>query len=195
MVASLVITMIIVRVANQKYTVAAKTVKAYISTEMIPAHTRISANQVKEIQAPASIEGLATAVKDKYLTCDLPPGVFVYQNMITENGGLPAGFVSINVKVDQASSGSAISGDMVNVFASSDKPNTPADPLVSNIRVIAARSSNGNIIGGATSGGVLGNAAPVNNVASVIELEVPAEKAAAVIGAAKSPGVYLARVK
>jgi hypothetical protein len=175
--------------------VAAKTVKSYISTEMIPAHTKVRPDQVKETDAPASIKGLATDIVGKYLSCDLPPGVLIFDNMITETNGLPAGCNSVSVKVDQPSSDGAISGDIVDVYALPDKQNTPAILLVSNIRVLAAYTTNGQAIGGTANNGFMGGAAPMSKVASVIELAVPQGNVAAVIGAAKSPGVYLVKVK
>lgn len=193
---ALIVTLIIVRTANSKYVEASRTVKAYEAVGFIPARTVVQEGQVKEVQVPASLNGLAEDVIGKTLLTSVMPGNLIYQNEVSQAPqGLKPGFASVTVQTTLASAGNVTAGDTVDVYSAGGN-NQPVTKLVGEVEVLAVLDSGGNYIVPGGDGGIGGALKSAGaKVPAAVELMVPVDKVQEIIANAKQPGVYLVRVK
>ncbi|MQL53969.1 hypothetical protein GFC01_17235 [Desulfofundulus thermobenzoicus] len=190
---ALIVTLVIIHAGNAKYVQASKTVKAYEAVGFIPARTVVQKDQVKEVQVPASLKGLATDVIGKSLLTSVMPGNLIYQNEVSPQG-LKPGFASVTVQTTLATSGNVTAGDTVDVYVAGD--NRQAAKLAGEVEVLAVLDSGGNYI---APGGNIGVGDALKSagtkVPAAVELMVPVDKVQDIVANAKQPGVYLVRVK
>jgi len=191
LVLSLLFTIIIVTMANRKYSEATQPVEALRVKDFVAAGVEIGPENTEVVKVPKPVsEGLAAPEEaiGKTAKVSMVKGQYVYRDALETSVQLAPGHVEVLVPVDLASSAYALPGHKVNVYLVG-KEGEAAIEVLSGIRVTRCLDSEGVAVGGC-KGGI---ASPESNVPAVVGLEVPKDKAPQVVAAASAKRVYLAK--
>lgn len=191
LVLALLFTLLIVGVANRKYSQATETVEALRAKEFIPAGVEVSEKNVEVVKVfKTAAEGLVSPQEamGKAAKVSMVKGQYVYREALDVAGQLKPGHVEVLIPVDLSSSASALPGQLVNVHLVS-KEGGKAPIVLENIRVTRCLDSQGKEVGsGSAPLDVAGGGGP-----AAVGLEVPKDKAEAVVAAAAAKQVYLTK--
>ncbi|WP_027365751.1 CpaB family protein [Desulfotruncus alcoholivorax] len=193
LVLALVFTLLIANTSNKKYVQATQKVEIVQATEFIPIGAELNSSNTKTVEVVKSAaKGLASSKDVAGKTAKIPmvKGQYVYKDALTTGRALRPGYVEVIVPVDLSSSAYAMPGQLVNVHIV-DKDNRAAPLVLENIRVFRCLDNQGNDVG--SGGNELTKAATRKNEPAAVALEVPKDKAAAVVYAASAKMIYLAK--
>lgn len=196
-----ILTALITKGANQKYNEVSKSVNVCVAAEFIPMGTKVQPGMVKTIPVPEVTAKKLKMVTDKsqingkVLYNHAIAGNPIYINQVSkESAGAKGGFKKVGLPVTQPSSDQAVAGDRVDVypvFSNENNQLVMADaPLVEDAYVVASYDQGGRVIAPADDG--IG-AQTKNRVPTMVEVEVPNDKVAGVVGYAAKKQIYLVR--
>ncbi|MGB9793382.1 MAG: RcpC/CpaB family pilus assembly protein, partial [Thermacetogeniaceae bacterium] len=192
LVLALVFTLLIVGASNRKYSEATQSVEVAQTTHFIPAGAELKGDDVKAVKVVKSAaKGLASVSEAVGKTAKVPmlKGQYVYKDALDTAKAVRPGYVEVFVPVDISSSAFSMSGQRVNVYVV-NKDTGAATVLLENVRVLHSLTSQGQNVG-EKEGGV---AAAQSTEPATVGLEVPKDKADAVVQAAAAKQIYLVRV-
>lgn len=195
-----ILTALITRGANQKYDEVSKSVDVYAAAEFIPMGAKVRPSMIKTVSVPEVTAKKLKMVTDKNLVegkalCNHAlPGNPIYMNQVGQESGGKKGFKKIGLPVTQPSSDQAVAGDRVDVypvFSNENNRLVMADaPLVEDAYVVASYDQGGRVIAPADDSM---EAQTKNRVPTMVEVEVPNDKVAVVVGYAAKKQIYLVR--
>jgi len=196
-----ILTALITRGANQKYTEVSRSVNVCTASEFIPMGAKVQPDMIKSVPVPEMTVKKLKMVTDKSLLegkalCSHAlAGNPIYMNQISkEAAGTKAGFKKVGMPVTQPSSDQAVAGDRVDVYPVFSNENSQLvmaeEPLVENAYVVASYDQGGRVIAPVDDG--IG-AQSKNRVPTMVEVEIPADKANIVVGYAAKKQIYLVR--
>ena len=196
-----ILTALITRGANQKYDEVSKSVDVYTAAEFIPMGAKVRPGMIRTVPVPEITAKKLKMVTDKsliegkVLCSHAMPGNPIYVNQIGEKSeGTKTGFKKVGLPVTQPSSDQAVAGDRVDVYPVFSNENNRllmADaPLVEDAYVVASYDQGGRVIA-PTDDGIA--AQTKNRVPTMVEVEIPDDKVAVVVGYAAKKQIYLVR--
>lgn len=197
-----ILTALITKGANQKYNEVSKSINVCVASEFIPMGTKVQPGMFKTIPVPEVTAKKLKMVTDKsliegkVLCSHALAGNPVYMNQVSkESAGTKGAFKKVGLPVTQPSSDQAIAGDRVDVypvFANENNQLVMADaPLVENAYVVASYDQGGRVIAPTEDDGI--GAQTKNRVPTMVEVEIPDDKVAVVVGYAAKKQIYLVR--
>lgn len=195
------LTALITRGANQKYNEVSKSVEVYAASEFIPMGAKIHPSMLKTISVPEITAKKLKMVTDKSqiegktLSSHALAGNPIYTNQISSKAaGTKMGYKKVGLPVTQPSSDQALAGDRVDVYPVYSNENNQLvisnAPLVVDAYVVASYDQGGRVL--APTETDLGSQTKTR-VPTMVEVEVPDDKVAALVGYAAKKQIYLVR--
>jgi Flp pilus assembly protein CpaB len=193
---ALVLTLLIVRGANVKYSEYRKTVNVVKAVRFIPAGSEIRADQVTTVKMPEAVGkefvSDVNQVVGRAAKVSLVEGQYLTPGVVGDTARRPDA-VEVDVPVDLSSSAAVFAGDVVDILAV-DKNQQAAQALViyRGAKVLHSYDTNGAEISPVEKK-AQAVGPPGGKVPASVGLEVPKEVAPAVVQAASQKRIYLVK--